>query len=241
MKTRINCQSVGIDAQGKRCPWFDVATLSCTWDAEAKGGHHCVYEIDMGVNQENLAQVEHVDVPTWLVDKIEMVRKGVDRLRSLWAEEMYQEIHKALDISDKYRPGSPVYNAANLGHLPGINADIVHIHAIGMRISTMLGEARAMANTLEVQAKLMKNRKLKAIRDSYSVGYRRGKVTQSAMDIDVHNDPEYAQMLEDAAKAKEQSETLEMHYKGLVELVNALKYQITTLQEDRKYVGRQSG
>jgi hypothetical protein len=241
MTTRVNCQSVGIDAQGKKCGWFDMATLSCTWDAEAKSQPHCIYEIDMGVNQENLAQVEHVGVPDWLTQKIEMVRAGAERLRHLWAEEMYQEIHRALDISDKYRPGSPVYNAANLGYLPGINMDIVHIHAIGMRISTMLGEARAMANTLEVQRKLMKNRKLKAIRDSYAVGYRRGKITQGAMDIDVHNDPEYATMLEDTAKAKEQSETLEMHYKGLVELVNALKYQITTLQEEKKYGGRQSG
>ena len=237
MKTRVNCQSVGIDAQGKKCPWFDIGTLSCTWDAETKDQPHCIYEIDMGVTSAGLAQVEHVEIPEWLKDKVMMVRQGVDRLRSLWSEQMYQEIHKALDIADKYRPGSPIYSSSNLIYLPGLNMDIVHLHALGTRIATMLGEARAMANTLEVQAKLLKNRKLKAIRESYGVGYRRGKITGAALDIDVHNDPEYAQMLEDAAKAKEQSETLEMHYKGLIELVNALKYQITTLQGEKKYVG----
>lgn len=241
MKTRISCQSVGIDARGKKCPWFDVGTLSCTWDAEAKGGKHCVYEIDMGVTEDMLAAHEAVGLPQWVRDKIEMVRQGVSRLRSLWSEEMYQEIHKALDIADKYRPGSPVYNAANIGHLPNLNADIIHLHALGTRISTMLGEARAMANTLEVQAKILKHRKLKAVRESYRSGLRRGRATSANMEVDVMTDVEYVTVLEDAAKAKEQAETLEMHYKGMIELVNALKYQITTLQGEGRYANRQSG
>jgi hypothetical protein len=237
----MNCQSAGIDTHGKRCPWFDIPTISCTWNAEEKGGDHCVYEVDMGINDAQLARAEQVGVPAWLKYKIEMVRQGIDRLRSLWSEEMYQEIHSALEIADRYRPGSPTYDSRNLVSLVGLNADIIHLHAHGTRISTMLGEARAMANTLDVQSKLMKNRKLKLIRDSYSSGYRRGRPTGTGMEVDVHNDQEFAQMLEDTSKAKEQSETLEMHYKGLVELVNALKYQITTLQEERKYVGRQPG
>lgn len=235
MKTRRNCQSVGVDTTGKACPWFDLHTLSCTWDAEEQGGDHCLFEIDIGITDEALARKEFIGVPLWIKDKIEMVRQGVDRLRSLWAEKMYQEILKALDITDKYRPGSPIYNSANLINLPGLNEDIVHIHAIGTRIATMLGEAGAMANTLEVQSRIMKNRKLKTIRDSYRSGLRRGKVTIANLDIDVMTDPEYIDMIENTAKAHEQEETLRMHYQGLVELVNALKYQITTLQDERKY------
>jgi hypothetical protein len=194
--------------------------------------------MDPGFSDEELSHKEEIGVPPDIQQKIQQVRDGVERIDQLWTEEVFRSAAQALDIMAKYRPGDPKYIPAALTTLSSLNADIIHLTALGATISVMVGEAQARFKEMDAFRSKMHADKYMAVKASYMSGLRRGKPTEKILDYHVRADAEYTMAVDAVMKAERQALVLKAAYEGLIELVNALKYQITSLQDEYKYAGR---
>jgi hypothetical protein len=237
MTNRVDCQTAGTDTSGHRCIYWDSRTLSCEFTPK-EDQQPCVYQLDPGFSDEDLERREEIGMPADIQQKIRQVRDGVARIDQLWTEEVFRSAGQALDIMAKYRPGDPKYLAVAVSTLPSLNTDIIHLTALGATISVMVGEAMARFKELDAFRSKMHADKYMAVKASYVAGLRRGKPTDKMMDYHVRVDSEYSAAVDATLKAERQALVLKAAYEGLIELVNALKYQISSLQEEYKYAGR---
>lgn len=224
---------------GKPCPHFNQQYLCCDYQPK-EGEAKCLYQMDPGIDDETLFQRESVPLDTRVQDKAEIVRKGVDRVSALWGEKIYDSVRVALHIASKYRPNSPQYISTAWDDARGLYEDMLQLGALAQHISTAVGDAEGIAKELEAHRKVMHGKKFHKIRESYRAGLRRGlgRITDTGVDFDVRRDPEYSQLVLDVAKAEQQASILRSHYEGLIELINAIKYQTQRIQGEYKYAGR---
>jgi len=233
MDTRIDCQIGGwipgqYDQMPRECPSFNKEQMRCGQNES------CMYQIALEIGNEELASREHVETPTRLATKIELVKSGAERLKDLWSEALYQSVMEALDIAEKYRPGSPHYQPQALDDLNVLTADIVHMQAFGARIATMIGEADGMVEELDAWRHVMHGRKFRTVEESYTSGVRTGRVTDKVVEYTVRCDDEYSNLIMSVAQAKRQAKVLDRNWEGLKELVNVLKYRIQSLLAEKK-------
>ena len=232
MKTRIDCQTAGTMENGNPCPHFDSQFLCCNYTPKNEQPT-CIYQIDHGITDNDLARREFVGSPEDVQQAIELVKSGDERLGFLYGAQVFKSVTDSLAIVDKYQPGGGVYHPSNLEDGRMMSVDIVHLAALGTHMSAVMGCAEADWKRLEAWRKQLYARKYIEIKRSYMIGLRRGKMTTSGVDQDVRCDPEYSECLENTLSAERQSLVLRGFYEAIIELVNALKRRVEALSNER--------
>jgi len=230
VEKRMDCQVVG-RPEGKPCAHFDQDTLSCGLPPD---GGPCIYQVESGITDEDLARREQVGIRPDVQQRIRGLQSN-EELRKALDFDMLRTVDAAMLIVDQYNPTSPQFASARLDSGNDISRDIVHLAAMGVRIATMVGEAKAIANTIGRERHLMHGRKFFEVRKSHRAGLRGGRATDKSIEYEVRCDPEYIELTMSEVLIKERVETLSELYSSMIELVNTLKYEIIGLREEAKH------
>lgn len=193
-----------------------------------------MYQVESGITSKDLARREHVGIRPDVQQRIEGLRDN-EGLRKALDFDMLRAVDAAMVIVDKYNPTSPSFHPARMENGNEISHDIAHMAAMGVRISTMVGEAKAIASTIGRERHLMHGRKFFEVRKSHRAGLRGGRVTDKSVEYEVRCDPEYIELTMSEVLVKERMEILTALYASMLELINTLKYEIIGLREERKH------
>lgn len=234
MQTKINCASDGRHPNGAACPYFDNSKLACVWEGP------CIYQLHSAIDAENVQESERVPQPTTIAHHLKTLETGASRIRELWGAEVFQSLITALDIIDKYHPGRPKFHQGYLDDPETMQRDIVYLTALLTTISVAQAQAEASKQTLDLWRHHLRADKYQAIRDNYMAGIRRGKLTETRLEMDVRADPEYREAQEAVLKAEEQATIFRLYSSAVLENVQALKKRIESFRRTEGGYARNS-